>query len=138
MVGTVLEEITLKNAWDVESASEGLITEEKIRETTVQVVVDTGAPTLIINEAIQKELGLRTKHLHESTMVNGDKVVCKIAAPIEIWWKNRSMVCEPRVVPGADRILLGVIPLEDMDLMVDPTNQKLVGVHGEERMGMLY
>jgi hypothetical protein len=35
-------------------------------------------------------------------------------------------------------VLLGAIPLEDMDLMVDPVNQRLVGVHGDEQLGMLY
>jgi clan AA aspartic protease len=137
MMGTVFEEITLKNAVDVENASQGLITKKNVRETTVQAVVDTGAATLVIDETMQKELGLRTKHLHESTLANGEKVICKIAAPVEICWKNRSMVCEPWVVPGADYILLGAIPLENMDLIVDPKNQKLVGRHGDEQLGLL-
>jgi hypothetical protein len=35
-------------------------------------------------------------------------------------------------MPGSKKILLGAIPLEDMDLMVDPVNQKLTGVHGDK------
>jgi hypothetical protein len=41
------------------------------------------------------------------------------------------------VVPDADNILLGAIPLEDMDLMVDPARQRLVGVHGDKVVCML-
>jgi hypothetical protein len=71
-------------------------------------------------------------------LANGEKVTCKIAAPVEVTWKNRSMVCEPWVVPGAKEVLLGAIPLENMDLIVDPKNQKLIGAHGEQALGQLY
>ena len=46
------------------------------------------------------------------------------------------MTCNPRVV-GSGNILLGVIPLEHMDLMVDPVSQTLVGAHGEKEDGLL-
>ena len=36
------------------------------------------------------------------------------------------------MVSGGGEILLGALPLEDMDLIVDPTNQKLTGAHGDE------
>jgi clan AA aspartic protease len=136
-MGTVYEEITLKNAWDVGNARRGLIKEPEIRETTVQAVVDTGAETLVISEAVQKELGLRSEDLRESTLANGERVICRRAEPIEVWWKNRDMTCRPWVLPGADEILLGAIPLEDMDLIVDPKMQKLIGAHGDEPVGRI-
>ncbi|MDR0551023.1 MAG: hypothetical protein LBG72_03275 [Spirochaetaceae bacterium] len=36
------------------------------------------------------------------------------------------------VVKDASEILLGVLPLEGMDLIVDPARQKLVGAHGDQ------
>ena len=36
------------------------------------------------------------------------------------------------------KVLLGAIPLENMDLIVDPAQQILVGRHGEEEVGYLY
>jgi clan AA aspartic protease len=138
MMGTVFEEITLKNDWDVGAAGRGLITEPEIRQTTVSVVVDTGAATLIINDAVQQALGLQLEGTHESTLANGEKVVCGIAETVRVCWKNRAMTCRPWVVSGAKLVLLGAIPLEDMDLMVDPVNRRLVGVHGDEQLGMLY
>jgi len=54
----------------------------------------------------------------------------------EITLKNRSMICQPWVV-SAGRILLGAIPLENMDLIVDPGSQMLVGAHGDEEIGLL-
>jgi len=47
------------------------------------------------------------------------------------------MTLQPWVV-SAGRILLGVIPLEYMDLMVDPNHQKLVDIHGEKEVGILF
>jgi clan AA aspartic protease len=138
MMGTVCEEITLKNDGDVSAAARGFIQEPEIRQMTVECMVDTGAPTLVINEAVQKELGLRTEHVKESRMVNGDPVVCKVVETVQIHWKDHSMACQPWVIPGADLILLGAIPLEDMDLMVDPKRLQLVGVHGDEPLGIIY
>jgi hypothetical protein len=80
---------------------------------------------------------------HLSTVFSqetGEKSLALTSAlfPVEMRWKNRFTACRPWVVPGAQETLLGAIPLEDMDLMVDPTQQRLVGVHGEEEMGYLY
>ncbi|MFP3042209.1 clan AA aspartic protease [Treponema primitia] len=138
MMGTVYEEITLKNVADLTRVEEGLIKESGIRQMTLRCVVDTGAGTLVISEAVQNELGLRTKRVRESTLANGEKTACKIAETVEIQWKDRSMTCEPWVLPEAPEVLLGAIPLENMDLMVDPMERKLVGVHGDQPVGMIY
>jgi hypothetical protein len=44
------------------------------------------------------------------------------------------MTCEAVVLPNATEVLLGAIPLEGMDLMVDPVAEKLVGRHGDEAL----
>jgi glutamine amidotransferase PdxT len=59
-------------------------------------------------------------------------VVCKVTEPVEIRWKERFATCNAIVIPGAENVLLGAIPLEDMDLMVNPVKQALEGVHGDE------
>jgi clan AA aspartic protease len=136
-MGTVYAEVTLKNAGDVTNVKRGYIKEPEIRETTIEVVVDTGAETLVISEAVQEALGLTVEYLRESTLANEEKVTGKIAEAVEVCWKNRSMVCRPWVLPGAKEILLGAIPLEDMDLMVDPKSKKLIGAHGDEPLGRI-
>jgi len=136
-MGIVQEEITLKNVKDKMKAEEGYIKEFEVREATVQAVVDTGAMNLVINEQLRQQLGLGVVGERPVTLADSTKRTVKIAETVEIRWKNRSMICQPWVV-SAGRILFGVIPLEYMDLMVDPTNQKLVGVHGDEEVGILY
>ena len=135
-MGLVQTEITLKNIRDKMKAEEGYIKELEIRQTTVQAVVDTGAMTLVINEQLRQQLGLGVVGAKQATLADNTKKMVKIAETVEVHWKNRSMTCQPWVV-SAGRILLGAIPLENMDLMVDPGSQMLVGVHGDEEVGLL-
>jgi len=135
-MGIVQAEITLKNIKDKMKAEEGYIKELEIRQTTVQAVVDTEAITLVINEQLRQQLGLVIVGAKQATLADNTKRTVQIAEAVEVHWGNRSMTCQPWVV-SAGRILLGAIPLEDMDLIVDPCSQKLIGAHGDEEAGLL-
>ena len=137
-VGQVFTEITLRNAGDVTLSEHGYKQEQEIRQTTVKILVDTGAGTLVITEALQQELGLKTRSIQPVRMANNDSVNVQEADPVEVHWKNRSMVCRPWVIPGAQKALLGLIPLESMNLVVDPKEQTLIDGHGYEAVGILY
>jgi hypothetical protein len=137
-MGTVYDEITLKNVGDITRAEEGLIKESEIRQTTIQVVADTGADTLVINETVRKALGLRIKGKRVAYLANGDGDTCSITEAVEVHWKNRSMTCQPWLMPDAPEVLLGAIPLEDMDITVDCNRQCLVGIHGDRQIGRAY
>ena len=123
-------ELTLKNMMDVGDAMRGLIEEDKIRQMTVDTIVDTGAWTLIINEETRKKLGLLDRGLGEASLADGQKGEFPMAGPIEIWWKKRNLVCNALVLPDAPDILLGAWILEGLDLTVNP-KRELVGVHGD-------
>jgi clan AA aspartic protease len=131
-MGIVHAEITLKNLYDEEKAREGRIKTEDIRTATVMAVVDTGSLNLVITEELRQKLGLAVKGEKIAHIANGQRVSCKVTDAVEVRWENRDTVVPTLVIPGAEKILLGAIPLEGMDLMVDPVNQKLVGVHGDE------
>jgi len=51
---------------------------------------------------------------------------------VEVHWKNRHTLCSALVVPGADEILLGAIPMEGMDLIIHPRKEEIVGAHGDK------
>ena len=126
----VYAEITLRNEWDVGNAERGLIKEDEVRQVTVQSIVDTGAWTIAINEETREKLGLSDKGYGKATLADGKEELYPMAGPLEVRWKNRSHVCNALVLPGAKDILLGAIPLEGMDLTVNP-QRELVGVHGD-------
>ena len=130
-IGEVHTEITLVNIEDTMKARNGLIPEAEVRQLTVNALVDTGALTLVINEETRQRLGLKVEETGESTLAGGIKAPCQITEFVEIRWKNRKAACEAVVLPGEDEILLGVYPLEGMDLMVHPQRQEVVGAHGD-------
>ncbi|GHU25372.1 hypothetical protein FACS1894172_11220 [Spirochaetia bacterium] len=133
-MGTTYDEITLKNTGDVEMKARGLIKESEVRQTTIQVVADTGADTLIINEAVRAALGLRVVGLAEAWLADGANPDCKVTEPVDVHWKERSMTCRPWLIANAPEVLLGAIPLEDMDITVDCKRQQLVGKHGDKQV----
>ena len=137
-MGTVYAEITLKNVFDEEKARNGLIGEDEVRSVTVNAVVDTGASTIVINEELRQKLGLAKLDERRAKLADGNRVPCWRTKPVEICWKDRMSACHAVVIAEADEILLGALPLEDMDLMVYPKTQELAGVHGDDVMVYLY
>jgi clan AA aspartic protease len=131
-MGLVRAEITLKNVTDMVKAEEKLIPDHEIRQTTVNALVDSGAWTMVINEATRERLGLDAVESTRGTLADGTRTKNKLSSPLKISWKDRSVICQAVIVPNAVENLLGAIPLEAMDLMINPGTQELVGVHGDE------
>ena len=136
-MGNVYAEITLKNGSDIVRAKDGAISDKDIRTTTLTALVDTGASTLVINEAICQKLGLSIIKTHTVFLAGGKQAYVKITEPVRIIWKDRDTDCRAWVLPGEDEALLGVIPLEDMDLIVDPGRNELIGAHGDKAIGRI-
>jgi clan AA aspartic protease len=130
-MGHVNTQITLKNIDDIKQAKKGNLPKDKIRQATINVMVDTGATTLVINEQLFQQLGLDVIGEREISLANDATETCKLTEALEINWENRSVVMSAVVIEDAPEFLLGVLPLEGMDLMVDTINQKLIGAHGD-------
>jgi clan AA aspartic protease len=136
-MGEVRTEITLVNVRDAVKAEDGIIPEAEVRQLTVNAVVDTGARTgtkgpLVINEETREKLGLRITGTDPGTLADGTKAEYALAGPLEISWKDRRTNCDALVLPNAEEILLGAIPLEALDLMVHPRREEVVGAHGDQ------
>jgi hypothetical protein len=87
---------------------------------------------MVINEATREELGLDEERTAPGTLADGTRTEYKLSSLLEISWKNRQFTCQAVIVPNADENLLGALPLEAMDLMINPCSQELVGAHGDE------
>ena len=131
-MGTVSTEITLRNESDVAFARRGHLKTEDIRSVTVTAVVDTGAYSLMLDEQTMQKLGLEVTGEQKIVVASGERLVCMVTDAVEINWKNRQSVLRAVVVPGLPRVLMGVLPLEHMDLVIHPKKQELVGAHGDE------
>ena len=128
-MGTVVEEIILTNVMDKVRVEAGVLKEA--RQITASAIVDTGASTIIIPENIRQQLGLAVEGSQPTNFANGAREICSLTEPVRVSWKDRWTVCTAVVIPGAQKILLGAIPLEAMDLVVRPKTQELAYAHGE-------
>jgi len=134
-MGNVYAEIIVKNAVEFKLARNGQMAENDVHTVTLNALVDTGATTLIINEDIFKQLGLSVVDTSDISLAGGAEMEAKVADPVRIQWKNRFVTVDPMVLPAGEP-LLGVVPLEIMDLIVEPKKQELVGAHGDKKVLM--
>jgi clan AA aspartic protease len=131
-MGEVRTKITLVNIEDQSVANRGYIPQDQVRRLTVDAVVDTGAWTLIINEATREKLGLKVEETVETTVAGGGTILSQVTEPVRIHWKNRNTPCKAVVLPDEEDVLLGALPLEGMDLMIHPLRQEVIGAHGDK------
>lgn len=92
----------------------------------VSALVDTGATFMCVSEEIALQLGFDITEVSRQvvTLADGHQRKVPKIAPIEIAFGNRTYVTEAVVL--GNEALLGVIPMEAMDLIVDPRQQILI------------
>ena len=84
----------------------------------VEALVDTGAVTLCIPQHVAVQLNLDVLEQREVTTAEGAKHRCDYVGPVQIRFGNRS--CFGGALVLGDGVLLGAIPMEDMDLIIRP------------------
>ena len=94
-------------------------------------MADTGVWTLVNNENTCQKLGLVLIGPEPGVLADGSTNVFQITEGVEVHWKNRQTVCPALVVPGANEVLFGALPMEGMDLIVHPRKEEVVGAHGD-------
>jgi hypothetical protein len=80
-------------------------------------------PFIFIFPHIQFQLGLREVSKKEIALANGSTQLVPYVGPLELHFKNRVGFVGALVL--GNEILLGAIPMEDMDLIVIPRTQKV-------------
>lgn len=125
-MGTVYADIELINASDITLARRYMIGEEEIRSLRVNMLVDSGAYMMAINENIQTILGLEFRQRKKLLLANDKMIECDIVGPVEVRFANRTATCSAFVLPGDSEPLLGLIPMEEMDVLIHPQRQELI------------
>jgi clan AA aspartic protease len=89
----------------------------------VVALADSGALHLCIPEHVQIQLKLEAIDNKEVTLADGSKKLVPYVGPIELRFKNRVGFAGALVM--GDQVLLGAIPMEDMDLIIIPKTRTL-------------
>ncbi len=125
-MGLVYADIEIANSLDEALARRGDLASSEIRKVAVRALVDSGAYMLCINENLRLQLGLDTVAEMAAELANGSLEKLDVVGPVEVRFENRSTSCRAAVLPGQSEVLLGSIPMEDMDVLILPKEQKLV------------
>ncbi len=86
-------------------------------------LVDTGALMLCIPEHIANQLQLETESLREVSVADGRSANVPYVGPIKVSFGKR--FCYVGALVLGDEVLLGAIPMEDMDLIVNPGRREI-------------
>jgi len=89
----------------------------------VVAMADSGALHLCIPEHIQIQLRLEAIDSKEVALADGSKRLVPYVGPIELRFKNRVGFAGALVM--GDQVLIGAIPMEDMDLIIIPKTRTL-------------
>ena len=125
-MGRFAVEVELSNRWDVLRLKAGQIPVEQVRHIRARGVVDSGAARLVIPASIAQQLGLEKNGSAKVRYADGHTAERDIVGDVQLSYGGRESVFNAIVEPGRESVLIGAIVLEDLDLLVDCTNQRLV------------
>lgn len=98
--------------------------EKKLRAVNVRALVDTGAMHLCIPKHLAIQLKLEENDQREIKTTDGTIHLCSYVGPVKVSFENRS--CFTGALVLGDEVLLGAVPMEDMDLIVHPSKRTVV------------
>ncbi len=90
----------------------------ELEEMEVTCLVDTGSTFLCIPPRIALQMGIKTLETRDTTLADGSIQPVPYGGPIHVKFGNRS--CFVGALIFGDEVLLGQVPMEDMDLVVHP------------------
>ena len=94
-----------------------------LESVEVEALADSGAVHLCIPEHVRLQLKLDSLDSKEVTLADGSKRLVPYVGPLEIRFKNRIGFAGALVM--GDQVLLGAIPMDDMDLIIVPKERWL-------------
>ncbi|MEX0717078.1 MAG: retropepsin-like aspartic protease [Planctomycetaceae bacterium] len=139
-MGRVVTQATVENLQDLWDVDRGMLRPDEIRSIAVDdALVDTGATTLALPTRFIERLGLRKTYEKQATSSQGVALV-NVYDAVRLTIGDRFCTVDVIEIPDDVPVLIGQIPLEMLDYVVDLQSRKLIGnpAHGGEQMLELY
>jgi clan AA aspartic protease len=95
----------------------------ELRGVTVKALADTGALMLCLPEHLVIQLELEAETTREITVADGRCMRVPYVGPIKVAFENR--ICFVGALVLGDEVLLGAVPMEDLDLVLSPSLQRV-------------
>jgi predicted aspartyl protease len=139
-MGRVVVKAKIENLHDLREAEQGRLPLEKVRTVNVEdAFVDTGATFLSVPRSFIEQLGIQRLRSRRSKTAAG-VIEIGIYDVVQLTVQGRECIIQVAELPDECPVLIGQIPLEILDFVVDPSKQQLVGnpAHGGEQMLEMY
>jgi clan AA aspartic protease len=124
-MGSVMTKLTLWNNSDLDKVAEGSMRLEDVRTAELDALVDTGATQLVLPIDVCRRLGLRAGRTVPVLLADGTDRQMTYYTSLHISILGRDMSCDALAAPEGTTALIGQIPLEALDLVVDPRSREL-------------
>ncbi len=139
-MGKVIVTAKIENLDDLFSVRKGLLQPDQVRGVEVtDALVDTGATTLSLPKGLITQLGLQPFRSRQAR-TSGGTVTLQVYGIVRLTVQGREWHGDVVEVPDDCPVLIGQLPLEGLDFVVDPVGQQLIGnpAHGGEHIIELY
>jgi clan AA aspartic protease len=125
-MGITYADIEIVRGDDLALYREGYIPEAQVRKVQVSAMVDSGASMMVITNSIRKELDLRKVDEQQAELAEGTIALLDVVGPVEIRFENRKTIAYALALPNDTDVLLGAIPMQDLDVLLDPRRERLI------------
>jgi predicted aspartyl protease len=139
-MGKVVVTARIENLEDLFAVKRGLLAPDQVRVVEVtDALVDTGATSLSMPKRLIAQLGLEPLRVRRARTSAGT-ISVQIYGTARLTIQGRDCPSDVAEVADDCPVLIGQIPLELLDYVVDPVGQRLIGnpEHGGEHMIELY
>ncbi len=133
-MGKVVVTALIENLGDLYMAEQGLLPDDQVRRIEVtDAVVDTGATTLLLPKRMVAALGLKPLRTRHSRGLGGDFLL-PVYGTARLTIQGRDCALDVGEIDDQYPVLVGQIPLESLDWVVDAKGNRLIGNpdHGGE------
>lgn len=124
-MGKVIAQIKVANWFDLESVAAGTRT-DKPRALETNALVDTGAVKFYLKSSIIRELGLRPVGEIQTRTMSNRSESRMVFSPVALEIQGRTGRFDVMEISDELPNIVGQIPLEDLDWVVDCKNQRLI------------
>ncbi len=135
-MGKALVAVKIENLEDLYREKQGQIPTEQVRAVDIaDALVDTGATGLLMPRKLIAQRGLQPLRNRQARTIAGD-IALPIYRAVRLTIQGRDCISDVAEIDDTFSVVVGQVPLELLDFVVDPRRQRLIGnpEHGGEHM----
>lgn len=127
IMGKLVVPAKIENLFDVENRERGIQSERDVRTVEVaDALIDSGATGLLIPKRFVAQLNLRPYRTRQSRTVAGI-IEHSVYTAVRLTVQGRDCISDVIEISDDLPVIIGQVPLELMDWVIDLKGQKLIG-----------